>query len=77
MKQQINNEVATNVATVVDASEQAMPTIPDEVFNTLPQFLQQVVNPASSQEEKDILLLGALTAFSACFPKLFWCLRPT
>ena len=71
MKQQNNNEVATNVATVVDASEQAMPTIPDEVFNTLPQFLQQVVNPASSQEEKDILLLGALTAFSACFPKLF------
>ena len=71
MKQQHNNEVATNVATVVDAPEQAMPTIPDEVFNTLPQFLQQVVNPASSQEEKDILLLGALTAFSACFPKLF------
>ncbi len=71
IKQQINNEVATNVASVVDASEQAMPTIPDEVFNTLPHFLQQVVNPASSQEEKDILLLGALTAFSACFPKLF------
>ncbi|WP_417238084.1 DUF3987 domain-containing protein [Bizionia sp.] len=71
MKQQSNNEVATNVATVVDAPEQVMPTIPDEVFNTLPQFLQQVVNPASSQEEKDILLLGALTAFSACFPKLF------
>lgn len=71
LKQQSNNEVATNVAIVVDAPEQAMPTIPDEVFNTLPQFLQQVVNPASSQEEKDILLLGALTAFSACFPKLF------
>lgn len=71
MKQQHNNEVATNVATVVDVPEQAMPTIPDEVFNSLPQFLQQVVNPASSQEEKDILLLGALTAFSACFPKLF------
>ncbi|MFD2552222.1 DUF3987 domain-containing protein [Bizionia sediminis] len=71
MKQQNNSEVATNVATVVDAPETTMPTIPDEVFNTLPQFLQQVVNPASSQEEKDILLLGALTAFSACFPKLF------
>jgi len=71
MKQQSNNEVATKVETVVDVPEQAMPTIPDEVFNTLPQFLQQVVNPASSQEEKDILLLGALTAFSACFPKLF------
>jgi len=71
IKEQHNNEVATNVATVVDVPEQAMPTIPDEVFNSLPQFLQQVVNPASSQEEKDILLLGALTAFSACFPKLF------
>uniref|UniRef100_UPI00404893A3 DUF3987 domain-containing protein n=1 Tax=Mariniflexile sp. TaxID=1979402 RepID=UPI00404893A3 len=48
-----------------------MPTIPEKVYDSLPQFLQQVVNPASSQEEKDILLLGALTAFSACFPKLF------
>lgn len=71
MKQQHNNELGTNVATVVDAPETTMPTIPDEVFNTLPQILQQVVNPASSQEEKAILLLGALTAFSACFPKLF------
>ncbi len=71
MKQHYNNEIATNVATVVDAPEQTMPTIPEKVFDTLPQFLQQVVNPASSQEEKDILLLGALTAFSACFPKLF------
>jgi hypothetical protein len=48
-----------------------MPTIPGEVYDTLPQFLQQVVKPASSQEERDILLLGAVTAFSACFPKLF------
>ncbi|NJX15533.1 DUF3987 domain-containing protein [Tamlana crocina] len=51
--------------------QETMPTIPEKVYNSLPQFLQQVVNPASSQEEKDILLLGALTAFSACFPKLF------
>ncbi|WP_298344477.1 DUF3987 domain-containing protein [uncultured Algibacter sp.] len=71
IKQQSNNEAATNVATFVDAPKQSMPTIPEKVFDTLPQFLQQVVNPASSQEEKDILLLGALTAFSACFPKLF------
>ena len=68
-KQQNNNEVATNVATVTQ--EQAMPTIPETVYENLPQFLQQVVNPANGQEEKDILLLGALTAFSACFPKLF------
>jgi len=54
-----------------EKEQQTMPTIPEKVYDSLPQFLQQVVNPASSQEEKDILLLGALTAFSACFPKLF------
>ncbi|MDN3492221.1 DUF3987 domain-containing protein [Winogradskyella bathintestinalis] len=54
-----------------EKQQESMPTIPEKVYNSLPQFLQQVVNPASSQEEKDILLLGALTAFSACFPKLF------
>ena len=71
IKQQHINEVATNVATVVDEPKQSMPTITETVYSNLPQFLQQVVNPASSPEEKDILLLGALTAFSACFPKLF------
>jgi hypothetical protein len=70
-KQQYNNEVTTNVVTVVDTPNQSMPTIPEKVYENLPQFLQQVVNPANGQEEKDILLLGALTAFSACFPKLF------
>lgn len=50
---------------------EAMPTFPESVYNTLPEFLQQVVKPSTSPEEKDILLLGALTAFSACFPNLF------
>ena len=50
---------------------ETMPTFPESVYNTLPEFLQQVVKPSTSQEEKDILLLGALTAFSACFPNLF------
>lgn len=50
---------------------EVMPTIPETVYNNLPTFLQRVVSPAGSQEEMDILLLGALTAFSACLPKLF------
>jgi len=54
-----------------EKEQETMPTIPERVYESLPQFLQHVVNPASSVEEKDILLLGALTAFSACFPKLF------
>ena len=51
--------------------KQPLPTIPTTVYNNIPTFLQQVVQPSSSNEERDILLLGALTAFSACFPKLF------
>ncbi len=51
--------------------KQSLPTIPTTVYNNIPTFLQQVVEPSSSNEERDILLLGALTTFSACFPKLF------
>ncbi len=52
-------------------TKQELPTIPTKVYNNLPMFLQQIIEPSSSNEERDILLLGALTAFSACFPKLF------
>ncbi|RLK06585.1 DUF3987 domain-containing protein [Tenacibaculum discolor] len=54
-----------------EEEKQPLPTIPTTVYNNIPTFLQQVVEPSSSNEERDILLLGALTAFSACFPKLF------
>ena len=62
------------VVEVLQQSEevkQPLPTIPTAVYNNIPTFLQQVIQPSSSNEERDILLLGALTAFSACFPKLF------
>ena len=54
-----------------EEEKQPLPTIPTTVYNNIPTFLQQVIQPSSSNEERDILLLGALTAFSACFPKLF------
>lgn len=62
------------VVEVLQQSEevkQPLPTIPTTVYSNIPTFLQQVTQPSSSNEERDILLLGALTAFSACFPKLF------
>ena len=55
----------------LEEEKQPLPTIPTTVYNNIPTFLQQVVKPSDSNEERDILLLGALTAFSACFPKLF------
>lgn len=48
-----------------------MPNLPDSLFPDLPEFLQKVVKVASANEERDILLLGALVCMSACFPKLY------
>jgi len=48
-----------------------MPTFSDSLFLQLPEFLQKVIEPASSNEERDILLLGSITTLSACFPKLY------
>ena len=48
-----------------------MPTFSDALYDTIPEFLKQVVQPSSSNEERDIILLGSLTAMSACFPNLY------
>ena len=48
-----------------------LPTFPKSIISQLPNFLQKVVAPTTSAEESDIMLLGALTTLSACFPKLF------
>jgi hypothetical protein len=48
-----------------------LPTFPDAMFPDLPEFLQKVVKVASANEERDILLLGAMVCMSACFPKLY------
>jgi hypothetical protein len=50
--------------------EEQMPTLPDEVFNTIPEFLKHITEVAATKEERDILLLGSLVTLSAAFPKL-------
>jgi hypothetical protein len=58
----------------VSASEskpEVMPTFTSQVYDTIPEFLKEVIAPSSSDEERDIMMLGALTAFSACFPKVY------
>lgn len=59
-------EVNANAETEI----QAMPTLPDEIFPLLPDFLQRIVQVAASKEERDILLLGSIVALSSCLPKL-------
>lgn len=70
IKQKVNIDGKENLAST-ETLKDTLPTISENVYQTIPEFLKLVVAPASSAEEKDILLLGAITAFSACLPKLF------
>ena len=56
--------------TTSQLNKQEMPNLPDSLFPELPDFLQRVVSVATSNEEKDLLLLGSLVSISACLPKL-------
>ena len=50
--------------------EEAMPTLPDSIFKSIPEYLKQITNVATTSEERDILLLGSLVTLSVAFPKL-------
>ncbi len=47
--------------------EEELPTFSEEVFQNLPPFLSEVVANAISDDDRDIVLLGALSCLSACF----------
>ena len=46
------------------------PTIPDEVYAHLPDFLQEALKPSRNSRERDILLLGTLINLSGCMPNV-------
>jgi hypothetical protein len=49
-----------------DPPEEEQPTLPDHLFDHLPDFFKRVVVRASSKEERDILLLGAMVTVGSC-----------
>ena len=51
-----------------EESTPTLPLLPDAIFPELPLFLQKVTEVASSNEERDILLLGSIVSISACLP---------
>jgi hypothetical protein len=59
-----------NTQAEIKKEPEQMPTFPDSLFPELPEFLQKVIQIATSNEERDILLLGSLVAISACLPKV-------
>lgn len=49
----------------------ALPTLPDSVYATLPDFFKKVVAPCMTNEERDMMLLGALATVSSCLPNVY------
>ena len=47
-----------------------MPTFSQEIYGLLPSFLESVINKAKNFEDADLLILGTLTAISACLPNI-------
>lgn len=49
----------------------ALPVFGSDIYEQLPEFLQEVISIAVSDEERDILILASVVSLSACLPKLF------
>lgn len=50
--------------------ESRLPTFPESVYASLPPFLKECVDNAISKDDRAVILLGALTCISACFPNV-------
>jgi hypothetical protein len=54
-----------------EIEEKPLPTIPEKLYQSLPDFLQRATAKAASAEDKDLLLLGSLVAISPCLPNIY------
>ena len=53
-----------------ELEESPMPTFSQDVYGLLPSFLTDIINKAKNFEDADLLILGSLTAISACLPNI-------
>lgn len=67
----MKNMIDTNSNIKIEGNNDQLPTFPDTLFPQLPQFLQDAVLHATSDQERDMLLLGTLTSISSCLPKVY------
>ena len=68
----VRRDVACNVSTPTpDPVADDLPTFPDSVFENLPAFLQKVVARSDSNEDRDMMLLGAIVTLGSCLPNVF------
>ena len=52
-------------------SSEPLPTFSQSIRNNLPIIMQRIVENSVSDVDADILILGSLTVFSACIPKVY------
>lgn len=55
----------------VHSAVEEMPTFSQYLYGHLPNLLDEVARNATSNEDADILILGAICTWSACIPKIF------
>ena len=54
-----------------ETTEKPLPTIPETVYSSLPDFLKSVTTKATTPEDRDLLLFGSLVAISPCLPNIY------
>ena len=55
---------------IIPEPEEELPTFSDKIRDHLPEYLKKIVAVADNDKDADILLLGSLTALSACLTKI-------
>lgn len=64
------SEMAEMQETAETAPREPLPTFSDKIVANLPYFLQKVAEKVETVEERDIVILGAITVISACLPNV-------
>jgi len=54
-----------------DPQIESLPSIPDIVYDHLPEYLKKIAQVSTTANEKDILLLGTLVTLSSCLSKIY------
>ena len=54
-----------------DPEPERMPVFPDSLYERLPEYLKRALRPIDGNEERDIMLLGALTVLSSCLTRFY------
>ena len=65
------NELPVSTSQDPEPEPIQLPTFPASVYSALPEFLQKVIARCKTNEERDVMLLGALVTLSSCLPKVY------